>query len=652
MYIIGQINPGAVIKFVGNDLVDSVGGDTFTVSGTGLAGSTLQFSSDAVTWTSLTSPSSTATTASGTTPSTTVGTIYVRALRADGRPSNIVAIESWNPTVGTTALSGFWDRGGYSVSAGTGTWTRRSGTFNMTGGSTTSPTDAGGYPSFNGTNQLLVASTIENVLQTSTAQYAGTVAIICTPSSAPTQTGNGTTGDIGDKSLFGDSGRGSIGLNYTNRVNTAASVPGFTAIATDGSYRTVTAGAAVSSVHAVLMRFNDRSPLELSVDGVDNSGVPGFSTFSSFGTYSASTGENFNVGSGYTSNYYAGDMRAVVTLKEKASNTWATKFRKWGASRFGAGSATLGVPSITGLSSEFVDTLGGTVITVTGIGLDTLTALKVGNTSVSFTVISSTSCTFTAPSKSVGAWGVVGTNSSGDSLPYLLEYWDPSAEVTATSLFERPSYSSSTGVWTARYSSYTFNSTTPNLAANGGAPVLNAAQYLSSSVNITTLLGASAGTVACVVSPTNETNPEASTSTPYANKAIWSKVGSGPIELWNATDSTNHWFGFSLYDSTGVYLITRRNVTNLLNNPHAVVCSYKQAGYMQLSVDGSSPTLSQTSTPGAPLTYAGLINIGANYVSTPETTGEMRAFCTFSGEVSNLFAGKFYQWAKLRHGVA
>lgn len=417
-------NAPPVLSAVSSDLVDTAGGDVLTVLGQRLSGSTLQVSTDGVSWTSTTSTSSTSTTSTGTLPACAAGTVYLRTT-GPGGTSNTLAIEAWDVSYDTAALAGFWDKGGYSVST-TGTWVRRFGQNNMTGGAGTSPADGGGYPTFNGTSQLLGASFIENNLQVAAAPYSGTVAMVVTPSATPAQSGNGTTGDIADRSLFGDNGRGAIGLNYTNRANSAAGVPGFMAVLTDGTYRTAQAPGANNTTHAVVMRFADKTTLDLSVDGKKNDGSLGVQR-TAFSTYNTGTGQTLNIGSGYTTNYFTGAIRAVATLKEKATNKWLSKFLKWAAIRYSVGLPPLGAPLITTLSTDLVGTGGGTVVVVTGINLDTVTSVTLGGTAVTITPISSTSFSFVMPAKTPDIYALVATNAVGSSLALLIEAWDPSA---------------------------------------------------------------------------------------------------------------------------------------------------------------------------------------------------------------------------------
>jgi len=70
---------------------------------------------------------------------------------------------------------------------------------------------------------------------------------------------------------------------------------------------------------------------------------------------------------------------------------------------------------ITGVSpSTGVATAGGPTITVTGTGLDGVTALTVGGTAATnVTVVAPNKLTFTAPAKAAGTYPIVATDDSG-----------------------------------------------------------------------------------------------------------------------------------------------------------------------------------------------------------------------------------------------
>lgn len=71
---------------------------------------------------------------------------------------------------------------------------------------------------------------------------------------------------------------------------------------------------------------------------------------------------------------------------------------------------------ITGVSpSAGVAAAGGTTITLTGIGLDGITAITVGGTAATaVTVVSPSRVTFAAPAKAAGTYTIVATDDSGN----------------------------------------------------------------------------------------------------------------------------------------------------------------------------------------------------------------------------------------------
>ena len=313
-------------------------------------------------------------------------------------------------------------------------------------------------------------------------------------------------------------------------------------------------------------------------------------------------------------------------------------------------------PTISSLNYSVGDTLGGGQdIIITGTGIDAGTTASIGGVPLVRTGWGPTFFSGTLGARAAGVVNVVLTNSYGSAtLVGGFEYWDPSVETTCNLFAEKPNYDGGTGTWSRRVGASDITKLLgTNPTSSAGAPTFNATGCLSTNTLVDTLLPFAGGTVMCVVNPSSEDNPEASAATPYANKAIWSKQGSGPFELWNATDGVNHWFGTSAYDSTlGSYIIARRNSTNLPGSPHAVVSTYKQANWIRISVDGSSLASSSTPLSGTATSITGFpLILGADYSLTNGFSGTMLAFVTMNADATDTIATKFYQWSRQRLGV-
>lgn len=76
---------------------------------------------------------------------------------------------------------------------------------------------------------------------------------------------------------------------------------------------------------------------------------------------------------------------------------------------------TVGVPTVTALSTSTGPIAGGTPVTVTGTNFNSATSVMVGTTVVPATVLSPTSLTIVTPANTVGAKNVRVTNPAGTS---------------------------------------------------------------------------------------------------------------------------------------------------------------------------------------------------------------------------------------------
>ncbi len=111
------------------------------------------------------------------------------------------------------------------------------------------------------------------------------------------------------------------------------------------------------------------------------------------------------------------DVPAVAT-----SPLWTTSSSaSWAAvdAAFTTAAASPGSPTVTGVSPASGPPAGGTSVTITGTNLSTVTAVKFGSTSASFTLGSATSMTATSPAHALGTVDVSVTNSFGTSTASL-----------------------------------------------------------------------------------------------------------------------------------------------------------------------------------------------------------------------------------------
>lgn len=409
-----------VLTTASSSIVDPLGGDSLTLAGTSLSGVlAIQLSSDSSFTTGVTTftgiAGNTATQVTGTTPTSTAGTVYVRAQTSAGY-SNSLALESWYPFRDAVTPTLMCEEPNYSYNSGTtvGQFTGRYGSASSPNATGNAPTTINGsYPVFDGSSTWLGGNNVEAIFQ-SGGGSSGTFAFVVQPTSAPAGTGTG----ISENSMIGDVGRGAIGLLYTTRTTDGS--PGFSAILTDGTYKTARAPAAAGQRHVVVMRFADSTTLDLCVDGLKNSGLPGIEQ-TAMGTYSAGTGQVFAIGKGWASNYYGGGMQVIATAKDRASNVWLGKFIRWSQHRHAVAAPSLGVAQPMTLSVSSASTSGGTSVTITGFGMASLTTLKFDNSSQSFSSNTATSVTFTTPAKTAGDYAIVLTNATGDSVPLYLK---------------------------------------------------------------------------------------------------------------------------------------------------------------------------------------------------------------------------------------
>ncbi len=107
------------------------------------------------------------------------------------------------------------------------------------------------------------------------------------------------------------------------------------------------------------------------------------------------------------------DVPAVSTAPQWTDSSSAS----WAAvdAAFTTTPVAPGSPTVTGVSPASGPTVGGTSVTITGTNLSTVTAVRFGSTTASFTLGSATSMTATAPAGVAGTVDVRVTNSAGTS---------------------------------------------------------------------------------------------------------------------------------------------------------------------------------------------------------------------------------------------
>lgn len=298
------------------------------------------------------------------------------------------------------------------------------------------------------------------------------------------------------------------------------------------------------------------------------------------------------------------------------------------------------------LNFELSDTAGGDAITVTAAGRGLTSAtVTVGGTGATVTGSGPGTITFTQPAKAAGVYSVVVTPVSGPPLALSIEAWAPDTEPGCTLFCERPSYASAggNGTWTARVGTAPTQATSAP-AATGGAPLFDGTTVLDGPL-MGTLFGTTTGGAFSTV--VNATAPGApNPGAPFAERGLFADKLFGALGAGYSTD------GFRIWATDGVY----KNAVVPMSPVgfHAAVGRFKDSDFVEASVDGSPFASASTAIVGARNNGgAGLVMIvGNNYSSAINAIAEMRALVAHNTKPSDAYAGKFYKWARARHGVS
>ncbi|MBX3205123.1 MAG: IPT/TIG domain-containing protein [Labilithrix sp.] len=325
-------------------------------------------------------------------------------------------------------------------------------------------------------------------------------------------------------------------------------------------------------------------------------------------------------------------------------------------------------PELFALDYDLADSAGGDQITISGAYLADAISCEVGGSGTGeswtpATIASNTSgeLTFTMPAKSAGMHSVRVSTAAGGSNTLAIEAWSPADEPGCTSFAEAPGYNATSGEWTTRVGPAIVSP--PALApakvpALGGAPNFDGSSFLHTQQQTDELIADSGGTIAIVAAPSAETTGFGSGAlSPYQKACLCSKGSSGPfgfcIEDANDVGRRLTWFGYDVV--AGSYKEATRPNVKPLGSTLSLVGTYVQGVAMMFSVDGSDLASSTAAlAEGGHLRYAywDAYFIGANYDTSRQHRGPVRAFAAYATSKDDVFVTRWNKWSRVRHGAA
>lgn len=346
-----QVAIGTALISLNYDLADSAGGDSITITGTGLGSA----SACTVGGSTATITGQTSTTLTFTMPAKSAGTYNVQV-----DSSNTLPIEAWAPT-DDASITLLMDAKSSAYNSGTGIWTpRKTVDVGMTltnftaasGYTTNQPSDGAGGVSFDGTGVGGYAGLISSAgvalvdyFTASAGVCKGSMMAVC--SSTTTLAMSAATYQALPYQSAAIIGAPAVGSPYlatfTSTTDSQRKYAGhvYTTLDNYGGSNTITTGSALS---AVVSRWGVGSDtINLSVNG-DVSG----SNYSSANILAgqddtATTGlptARMSVGMIYSGTNsalqrFAGTISSLAISNDKVSDSFVTKFYKWSKARFG-----------------------------------------------------------------------------------------------------------------------------------------------------------------------------------------------------------------------------------------------------------------------------------------------------------------------------
>lgn len=318
--------------------------------------------------------------------------------------------------------------------------------------------------------------------------------------------------------------------------------------------------------------------------------------------------------------------------------------------------ATGSAPTVSTVDVAISDTLGGSFVPIHGTNFTGATAVHFGAVAATaFAVISDSLIYAVAPAQGGGSIDVHVTNGSGTGsttgTPFV--YWDPSVEVSCTLFLDRGDYVQSHG-WDARVGSDALTSTSGTWSDESNLfpkSTLVAGHGGLKGPDITTLWGATAGTVACVFRPTGVTTTGDQTGTPYNFDSFFTNQGTGPFSVWAGSYGGLDHIGAHVYDTTaGFYRIaqvTGAPGTLIGNSVHNVTIQSSSSS-VSIAFDGAAPTTIATSSRANVGWSSGNdAMILSQYDSTVHAQGDAVTIAVFNDSIS---LPHYDAWARVRHG--
>jgi hypothetical protein len=450
----------AVVTSVSPDLGDTLGGELLTIIGTGfLAGGTatavsiggtaaVGFSVLSDTEIIAIAPAHAAATGQSILVTTPGGTNTANSL-----------YEFWS--IAELALTGFWERGDYDLSAAT--WSARA-SAGLSGGRALTQVTAGNVPSetnlepiFDGLNDRLVSPALAP--DSYVGYSAGTIIAIADVRSFVADAGASLAYN---NPAFFASASGSLTFGFSDS--------GLRGQLYDGAYREPPAVALSTGLHMTMARWNGVS-FDQSVDGGAVSSTPaGTINTGGLGATTLYVGCNYNA-----TKFLPGTLRLLATIDSALSDVTIAKVLKWGQSRHGVPV----IPALAGaLNFSRVDITGGGQRVVVPVA-DSTGCIAITAGGVPFTAFAIDDATHVSGvpgAHESGLFDLLVFTASGPIARGALRYWSPLEVTGVTRYFEASqgvtSSSGAVSQWVEQKNSKTFTQ-----SAGANKPVLAASAF-------------------------------------------------------------------------------------------------------------------------------------------------------------------------------
>jgi IPT/TIG domain len=312
-------------------------------------------------------------------------------------------------------------------------------------------------------------------------------------------------------------------------------------------------------------------------------------------------------------------------------------------------------PTLTAVSHDLADTLGGDKITVSGTNL-VHAGISVGSFVSGFWINaeiwsrSDTSITFLMPPKPAGSYSIVAANTGGVSAgntagALSIEAWSPLEDPNVTLFCERPGYALSAGVgtWATRFGTAPSQSVSPPPEVDGSPDFIGG--FLT------------AATDAALWRFTSDTDSEGSVLSVFRPDVLAAPVGGNAVEDPCITCDTSAGrrglaissAGVTMFHGSASSTYVQATVPITAGSFHAICGRFRANDSVNAAVDGGA----FASNPLAAINFStgNAMRIGSNY-GTKRVDGLMRAIVFLRSKCSAAYWTKFHKWSRVRHGVA